>query len=202
MRQMKKTGTSGWRAALCMALALAAPIAARAASVASSAATSANETQVVAGSAAALRAQYAQLRPRLESNAFGAPVHLVSREASKLLQGEVYGVVNHPFQEVDAGLADARQWCEILILPFNTKNCTSAGDRLSLYVGKKALEPIERAYRLDFRFVPVARAQDYLERSLRADEGPLGTRNYAITLEAAPLDEGRTFIHLSYSYES
>ena len=36
---------------------------------------------------------------------------------------------------------------------------------------------------------------------LLASTGPMGTRNYQIALEAVPLPAGRTFIHLSYSYE-
>ena len=35
---------------------------------------------------------------------------------------------------------------------------------------------------------------------MSADEGPLGTRDYRLVLEAAPLDGGRTFLHLSYAY--
>jgi len=35
---------------------------------------------------------------------------------------------------------------------------------------------------------------------LSADEGPLSTRDYRITLEAVPLDGGRTLLHLAYSY--
>ena len=35
---------------------------------------------------------------------------------------------------------------------------------------------------------------------LDADEGPLGTRNYRIVLEAVPAEGGQTFIRFSYSY--
>jgi hypothetical protein len=154
----------------------------------------------VAGSGEALRARFAQLREKLEHNPFGQPLHLVSREGQGTLQGDVYGVVDHPFRDVDGALATADHWCQILILPFNTKDCASGGDSLALYVGRKSQEPLERAFRLDFRFVGPPRAPDYLRRSLRADDGPLGTRDYAITLEAAPIDEGHSFIHLAYSY--
>ena len=41
---------------------------------------------------------------------------------------------------------------------------------------------------------------DYLQVRLTADEGPLGTSNYRIVLEAVPLKDGQTFIHLSYAY--
>ena len=35
---------------------------------------------------------------------------------------------------------------------------------------------------------------------LGAAEGPLGTKDYRIRIEAVPLDAGRTFIHMAYSY--
>ena len=35
---------------------------------------------------------------------------------------------------------------------------------------------------------------------LGADEGPLGTSDYRIVLEAVPLDARRSFVHMSYSY--
>ncbi|MEK7262868.1 MAG: hypothetical protein AAB194_06125, partial [Pseudomonadota bacterium] len=48
-------------------------------------------------SADALLAVYRELRPKLETNAFGAPVHVASSEEGKLKRGEVYGVIAHPF---------------------------------------------------------------------------------------------------------
>jgi len=186
-------------AASCLGLALCAPLASAGATIASTANAGA-AGGAVAGSGEALRARYAQLRPQLEKNAFGAPVFLASQEGENLLQGDVYGVVEHPFQDV-ASLGEAANWCKVLTLPFNVKSCMTRGDALSLFIGKKNYEPIDKAYRLDFRFVPVAQGPDYLERRLRADEGPLGTRNYLILLEAAPIDERHSFIHLSYSYE-
>jgi hypothetical protein len=180
---------------LAMALCVAMP--ARAASSPHAPAASAG---AVAGSADALRAKYAQLKPRLDDNAFGQPLYLVSQEGQQVLQGDVYGVVEHGFREV-ASLADADNWCKVLTLPFNVKSCTTHGGALSLFIGKKNYEPIDKAYRLDFRFVPVTQGTDYFERRLRAEEGPLGTRNYLILLEAAAIDEHHSFIHLSYSYE-
>jgi hypothetical protein len=151
--------------------------------------------------AAAMRARYEAIKPHLEHNQFGKPVFLESQDSGKDLHGDVYGVVEHPFDRVSAALADAPNWCHILILPYNTKQCTvENGQAIALYVGKKSREPIERAYRLDFTFVPVARTADYLKRVLKSESGPLGTRNYVIMLEATPLDAQRTLIHLSYSY--
>ena len=154
-----------------------------------------------AAAAAALRARYEGLRPQLERNSFGRPLYLVSQEGDRDLNGEAYGVVDHPFETVAAALAEPANWCQILILPFNTKHCAvDSGRILSLYVGKKNHEPIERAYRLDFAFHPVARTPDYLKRVLKSGAGPLGTRDYLITLEAAPIDAHRSLVRLSYSY--
>ena len=191
--------TLAWRA-LCaatlgIALCAAAPLRAASAPQAPAAAAGA-----IAGSADALRARYAQLKPRLENNAFGQPLYLVSQEGPQVLQGDVYGVVEHPFAEV-ATLTDAANWCKVLTLPFNVKSCTTRGEQLSIFIGKKNYEPVDKAYRLDFRFVPVSQGPEYFERRLRAEEGPLGTRNYLILLEAAAIDDHHSFIHLSYSYE-
>ena len=49
------------------------------------------------------------------------------------------------------------------------------------------------------RWVAAAGA-DYLEVSMRAPEGPLGTSDYHIALQATPLAPGKTFLHFSYEY--
>ena len=69
---------------------------------------------------AALRARHASLAPELAQNAFGGPLVLQSEEAGRRIQGDVYAVLDHPFATVSGALADAGQWCEILILHLNT----------------------------------------------------------------------------------
>ncbi len=150
---------------------------------------------------AAMHARYVELQPRLHKNDFGRPVHLDSREEGRNLTGDVYAVIDHPFSRVDGSLPSAASWCDILILPYNTKHCTSQRDRsLSLYVGKKKDTPLEDAFRIDFNYQVVARERDYLRVVLAAGEGPLGTKDYRILLEAVPVDDSHTFLHLSYTY--
>ena len=159
-------------------------------------------TAPVASGAGALRAKYGDLRESLERNAFGRPVHLMSKEGPQLLEGDIHAVVQHAFPVVSESLHRPADWCDILIMPFNTKLCTTStgGDALTVYVGRKNdVEPRD-AYRLNFSYRVAARSADYLRIELRAPEGPLGTRDYVITLEAAPLDAQRSLIHLSYSY--
>ena len=59
---------------------------------------------------------------------------------------------------------------------------------------------MEKSFRLDFALRPVAATPDYFESRLEAQAGPLGTKDYHIAVSAIPLEAGRTFMHLSYSY--
>ncbi|MGZ5596431.1 MAG: hypothetical protein ACXWG3_07295 [Usitatibacter sp.] len=156
------------------------------------------------GTAASLRGKHAELRDKLEKNTFGRELFLVSREADSSQFGDVYGVLSYPFAQVQAGLSQASSWCDVLILPFNTKHCYAkpgdSADRLAVRIGRKAEQPAELAYPIDFNYKIAARSPDYLRVVLNSDKGPLGTRDYRITLEATPLDDTRTFIHLGYSY--
>jgi len=155
-------------------------------------------------SAAGLRAKYDEFQDKLAHNAYGRPLHLVSREGSNELRGDVYGIVNHPFARVDRGFHEASNWCDVLILPFNTKHCYAApgegATKLTVRIGRKADQPAEQAYPIEFKYRVAARSADFLRIVLQADSGPLGTRDYQIALEATPLDDAHTFIHLGYSY--
>ena len=151
-----------------------------------------------------LRAKYAELRTRLSSNQFQKPLYLSSSESPDGLAGDVYALVDHPFATAAAALSGAAGWCEIMLLPFNTKYCrVSTGDQgsvLNVRIGRKHDQPVDQAYRMQFSHWVAAQTPEYLQVGLSAEEGPLGTRNYRIQLEAVPLEKDRTFIHLSYSY--
>lgn len=155
-------------------------------------------------SAAGLKAKHAEVRDQLAKNDFNRPMVIDSTEAPNSLKGDVYAVLDHPYATVNKELSDPANWCDILILPFNTKYCraeTAAGaPMLNVRIGKKAAEPIESAYRIDFAFQTVAAGADYFERRLTAKEGPLGTKDYRIAVSAVPIDGKKTFLHLSYSY--
>ena len=155
-------------------------------------------------SASGLRAKYAELRSQLGNNQFGKPIYLDSSEASDSVTGDVYAVVDHPFATAAAALGGATDWCEIVFLQVNTKYCrASAGNQgsvLDARIGRKYDQPVDQAYRVAFAHRVVARTPEYLKVDLSAEQGPLGTRNYRIVLEAIPVDKGSTFIRFSYSY--
>jgi hypothetical protein len=157
-----------------------------------------------ANSAASLRAKYGALQGQLSHNQFQRPLYMDSSEISRGVTGDIYAVINYPFATAGAALNGPARWCDILSLHLNTKYCrastSSQGSVLNVNIGKKHDQPLDEAYRVDFAYRVAAETPNYLKVRLNADEGPLSTRNYRIMLEAIPLEDGRTFIHLAYSY--
>lgn len=151
-----------------------------------------------------LRSRYSELREQLRDNNFHRPLYIVSSQDGDTLRGDIYAVLDHPFGEVGGALKEPADWCDILILPFNTKYCRAApgesGASLSVRIGRRSDQPVQEAFRLEFALRPVAAAADYFESRLDAGSGPMGTRDYRIVVAAVPLDARHTFMHLSYSY--
>ncbi|MEZ0308329.1 MAG: hypothetical protein ACAH21_10420 [Ramlibacter sp.] len=154
--------------------------------------------------AATLKAKHAELRDALRSNSYHQPLYIDSTQAGDNLRGDVYALLDHSFAEFSTAMKDPSDWCDILILPFNTKYCHAAGGKggtvLQVRIGRKVDQPVEQAFRLDFALRPVSATTDYFESQLTSREGPMGTRDYRIVVSAVPAEGGRTFMHLSYSY--
>ena len=151
-----------------------------------------------------LRAKHAELGNKLGNNQFRKPLYLDSSESLAGVTGDVYALIDHPFATAAAALNSPHDWCEILILHINTKYCrASMGDQggiLNVIIGGKHHQALNLANRVGFVHRVAARTPNYLQVTLNADEGPLGTRDYRIVFEAVAVDNGRTFIHVSYAY--
>ena len=154
--------------------------------------------------AARLRAGYTALRDDPVHGQFRRPLYMNSTEGANDVSGEIYALVDHPFAASAAALGKPSEWCEILILHLNTKHCRPSSDSrgavLQVSIGKKYDQPLSEAYRVTFRYRVSVRTPTYLQVRLDADEGPLGTRNYHIVLEAAPSEGTQTLVRLSYAY--
>ena len=155
-------------------------------------------------SAAAMRARYAALERDPGHGQFQRALYLDSVEGEAGVSGEIHALVGHPFAVTSAALVEPSQWCDILILPLNTKYClpgiVDGAQGLLVGIGSKQDQPMERAYRLKFGYRVMARTANFLQVNLRADKGPMDTRDYRIALAATPADDGSTLIRLSYSY--
>jgi hypothetical protein len=160
---------------------------------------------VTAASAAAdspdarrLSALHATLAPRLAQSVFQRPLIIESSEQGDLARGEVFALLPHRFADVAQALQRPAQWCQVLELHLNVKRCTAAPGTVTLHLGTKREQPLERAHPLALTFTLEAQEPDLLKVALRARQGPLGTRDYEILLEAVPAGPGSTFMHFGY----
>src|SRR4051794_11747117 len=70
-----------------------------------------------------LRARYSELQGQLKKNVHGHALFIVSEEQPDRLTGDVYALLDHPFAAVSTAMREPARWCDILVLPFNTKYC-------------------------------------------------------------------------------
>ena len=151
-----------------------------------------------------LRLKYLEIKPKLERNEFGVPLYCESIEGEDFLRGDLYGIIEHPFAVVEGVLLGPRNWCDIASLHFNIKGCTCRnsvnGAVLTLYTGRKFYQPLEDTFKLNYEYQSLAHQSEYLLVFLKADEGPLNTKDYLIELEAVPLEGVKTLIHFTYAY--
>jgi hypothetical protein len=154
--------------------------------------------------AGSLRARHAALHEQLANNPFGRSLHVESTASGAAHNGEIYAVLEQPYEVVTPALARAAHWCDILTLQVNVKRCHAsddgAGKTLAAFITRKPRDPLDSAYRVDFRYDLAMASADYLRVALSARSGPVGTRDYRIVVEAASLDSRRTFMHMSYAY--
>ncbi|HSW14151.1 MAG TPA: hypothetical protein VLI06_14995 [Solimonas sp.] len=156
-----------------------------------------------AGQPAMLAATYQASAERLRNSPFRRPLTLQSAESGAALRGEVYALVDQPLAMVSAALSSTAGWCEVLLMHPNVAGCRVTGSvaapKLAVDLGTRLDASPDAPYHVEFAFRRVQADDSYLQLRLDADEGPVGTRDYRILLEAVPV-EGKSFLHFSYSY--
>jgi hypothetical protein len=154
--------------------------------------------------AAALRARYADLSERLENSSIQRGLYVASNESTTAPRGDAYAVIEFPFATVAAAFAKPANWCESMILHLNVQYCranTSDGSpQLSAAIGKNTPQSLDDTHRITFNYKVTASTPDFLGVELVAEDGPLGTSDYRITLELIALPDQRAFMHIQYSY--
>lgn len=157
-------------------------------------------------SASALRDKFTLLGEPLNKNAFQRPLVLLSTETNTGMRGDIYALMAFPFTAVSTALKNPDQWCEVMILHINTKYCHAGmgagGAVLTVNIGTKAPQELAQAARVAFNFRVRESTPDYFEVLLDAKDGPLGTSDYRIRMEAVSLSHNKTFLHLTYSYSA
>ncbi len=131
-----------------------------------------------------------------------SPLRIQSAEFPKGISSEITSAVDHPFAATAAGLKDPSHWCEILLLHLDTKDCSLSSDGATLRMGVVSHydQPASTAFRVEFSLHVAEETPTFLQVRLDAPEGPVGTKDYRILLEAMPVDDSHTSIRMSYSY--
>jgi hypothetical protein len=140
----------------------------------------------------------------LRTNSFGLPLVVNSFEREDKVHVDVYGIFDYPYSSVVDSLKAPVNWCDIVSLHPNVKACTYSGQPggwlLTFYPGKKVYQPPDDTRKVRYHFRVAAQQRQYLNIDLAAAEGPFGTKDHRMKFEALPLDGGRTFVHVSYTY--
>lgn len=147
---------------------------------------------------------YHKIEKELGKSLFAIPFFIESSMSKNASHVDIYGTVKYPFYIVQNDLLVPTNWCEILLPHIKVRACTykKVNDTwlLNIYNVDKFSEPLEDAYQMKFEYRVSELQPRYFNISLAAPEGPSGTKNHRFGLEATPLDEGSTFIHLRYSF--
>lgn len=155
--------------------------------------------------ATVLKDKYDEIENGLLENVYGLPVYIESQVGDNLMRGDVYGIFYHPHKKVAQSLAILENWCEIMPQHLNIKACTyeriDKQCKLTFYSGRKFYEKADEVYQLNYHFQIKALSETYFNATLDAVKGPIGTRDYLISVEAIPLSEDSTIFHLGYEYK-
>ena len=148
-----------------------------------------------------LEADYAQLRPELQRSPFGLPLHLQSEEREDAVNGVVHAVIPHALGDLRRELRTLVQWCEVLILHLNVHQCRAVPpSSLSLLMGRKGETAADADVPLDLTLTVAQSSANRFEVRMEAEDGPFGTRDYELDIQAMPVGEAQSFLRLSYSY--
>lgn len=148
-----------------------------------------------------LQAMYQQQADRLHGGPFDLPLQIESSQQSGQLEGDIHAVLEHPLEQVQQLLSQADGWCDVLVLVPNIRACSGQGGSLQVRAARRFDQSLDDTRQIEFDLQVPAAGPDLLQARIEADEGPLGTSDYRIMVEAVAVDEGRTFMHLSYGYE-
>lgn len=164
--------------------------------------TSAQTAAAVAELQAGLAAARAGAAMRLGDRA----LWLTSRDEGDTLRGDIHALSPHRYAEVRQALRRPAAWCELLILHLNVKFCRAEGaageESLVMGLGRKFEQPLGDAHWIRLAFRLQEAGDQRFAIGLEAAEGPLGTRNYRIALEAVPQGDRETLLHVTYAYQS
>ena len=137
-------------------------------------------------------------------NTLTKPVVLQSAEQDDRLRADVYSEVKHDFTKLTRALSAIENWCDFMPLNLNIKACVyqrqGQQQYITFYAGRKFYQTPDEAEPLRYHFSVAQLSEDYIRVVLRAEQGPFGTRDYHISVQAMPLGPALTLIHVHSAY--
>ena len=119
-------------------------------------------------------------------------------------RGEALAEIHVSLSVLRAVLTQPERWCEILLLTPHVAGCASmeggSDARFEVKLLYRYDQPADEAKRAQFRFEQRLSQPEFLSVRLASPQGPLGTQDYRLELEAAALDEQRSVLKVEYSY--
>jgi hypothetical protein len=156
--------------------------------------------------AAALQQSYSGMENSLSRSSLKWPLLISSQESSEHLSGDLYASVDYNLAALGAAAGSAERWCEIVLLLSNTKACqvsnSPKANTLRVSVSSSKTADAADAATTEFQLAVLPPDSAYFEASMSAAEGPTGTRDITLRLQAVPLSATRSFVHLHYAYNT
>ena len=159
--------------------------------------------QALSTDAAALIARHDALRSSFASSPFQRPLLLQAAPGDDGLKGEVYAIVDQPFGLTGPALQDKARWCDVLILHLNVKQCrvrsNPGSESVVMVVGRKFEQPVGAGREVEFGFRVLSTGPDHVRVQMAAIAASSDAKDQVV-LEAAPLDDKRSFLRVTYAY--
>lgn len=153
--------------------------------------------------AQALRLRFESQRAAMADSDFGRPLRLESSDRDRRARGEVLALLEQALTDLDRALQDPWRWCEIMLLTPSISRCEVQDDnppRLEVRLARRFDQMPQEGIAAQFAFHRQASDAHYSAVRLEADEGPIGTSDYRIEVEALALDPERSVVRMAYSY--
>ena len=148
--------------------------------------------------------KYHKIEKKLEKNSGPLPFYIESSVSKNASRVDIYSTINYPFGFIKNEFLAPTNWCEIVLPHPDIRACTykKMDDRwlINIYHVNKSSKPLEDAYQMNFVYRISELQPVYFDVALTAHEGPSHTKDHQFGIEAIPLEENMTFIHLRYSF--
>ena len=153
--------------------------------------------------ASSLSEDYQQVSSQSQTSVL--PFIVLTSEKDYRLSTQIYSIVEQPYAEVSKAFTTPSNWCEFLPLHLNVKSCVfqpnDGLEQLTLYLGRKFYQPPEDTHQITYLYTVNKKDDSGFKVSLSAEEGPLGTEDYQLVIDAEP-SENNTLVRVSMAYTS